>query len=184
MASTMAAIAPVAVRPMASTPLKQAKNTFAARTVSNGSIKKVSAMQVWTPLNNKMFETFSFLPPLTDGEISRQVDYIVRNGWTPCLEFADADHAYVDDTSTIRLRGNAVPLYYDNRYWCMWKLPMFGCTDGQQVLREIQNCRRAFPDAYIRLVGFDSVRQVQVAGLLVNRPASVRDYQSPSTRSV
>lgn len=75
----------------------------------------------------------------------------------------------MDDTSTIRLRGNAVPLYYDNRYWCMWKLPMFGCTDGQQVLREIQNCRRAFPDAYIRLVGFDSVRQVQVAGLLVNR---------------
>lgn len=45
MASTVAAIAPVAVRPMASTPLKQAKNTFAARTVSNGSIKKVSAMQ-------------------------------------------------------------------------------------------------------------------------------------------
>lgn len=29
-----------------------------------------------------MFETFSFLPPLTDGEISRQVDYIVRNGWS------------------------------------------------------------------------------------------------------
>ena len=87
----------------------------------------------------------------------------------PCLEFADAAHAYVDDTSTIRLRGNAVPLYYDNRYWCMWKLPMFGCTDGQQVLREIANCRRAFPEAYIRLVGFDSVRQVQVAGLLVNR---------------
>jgi ribulose-bisphosphate carboxylase small chain len=181
----MAALAPAAVRPMAGSPLKQAKNTFAARTVSNGSIKKVSAnMQVWTPLNNKMFETFSFLPPLSDGEISRQVDYIVRNGWTPCLEFADATQAYADDVSTIRLRGNAVPLYYDNRYWTMWKLPMFGCTDGQQVLREIQNCRRAFPDAYLRLVGFDAIRQVQVAGLLVNRPASVRDYQSPSTRSV
>ena len=43
MAATVAAIAPVAVRPAA--PLKQAKNTFAARTVSNGSIRKVSAMQ-------------------------------------------------------------------------------------------------------------------------------------------
>jgi len=31
-----------------------------------------------------MFETFSFLPPLTDAEISRQVDYIVRNGWSEC----------------------------------------------------------------------------------------------------
>ena len=29
-----------------------------------------------------MFETFSFLPPLTDAEISRQVDYIVNNGWS------------------------------------------------------------------------------------------------------
>jgi len=66
----------------------------------------------------------------------------------------------------------------------MWKLPMFGCTDGHQVLAEVQNCRRAFPDAYIRLVGFDAVRQVQVAGFLVNRPATVRDYQGPSTRSV
>jgi hypothetical protein len=45
MASTVAAIAPVAVRPVAASPLKQAKNTFAARTVSNGSIKKTTAMQ-------------------------------------------------------------------------------------------------------------------------------------------
>lgn len=61
---------------------------------------------------------------------------------------------------------------------------MFGCTDGSQVLAEVQNCRRAFPDAYIRMVGFDPIRQVQVAGFLVNRPQSVRDYQGPATRSV
>lgn len=23
--------------------------------------------------------------------------------------------------------------YFDNRYWTMWKLPMFGCTDPVQV---------------------------------------------------
>jgi hypothetical protein len=45
MACTMAALAPVATRPVAALPLKQAKNTFAARTVSNGSIQKTSAMQ-------------------------------------------------------------------------------------------------------------------------------------------
>jgi ribulose-bisphosphate carboxylase small chain len=102
----------------------------------------------------------------------------------PCLEFAAAEDAYVSDKSCLRLRGNAVPLYYDNRYWAMWKLPMFGCSDGQQVLREIAACRKAFPNAYIRMVGFDSVRQVQIAGLLVHRPANVKDFQSPSTRSV
>jgi hypothetical protein len=41
---------------------------------------------------------------------------------------------------------------------------MFGCTDPSQVLREIQSCERAFPDAYVRLVAFDPIRQVQVAG--------------------
>ena len=30
------------------------------------------------PLLGRYFETFSFLPPLSDGEISKQVDYIVR----------------------------------------------------------------------------------------------------------
>jgi len=25
--------------------------------------------------------------------------------------------------------------YYDNRYWTMYKLPMFGCTDASQVRR-------------------------------------------------
>jgi hypothetical protein len=31
-----------------------------------------------------MFETFSFLPPLSDAEIARQVEYIVSNGWSEC----------------------------------------------------------------------------------------------------
>ena len=53
-----------------------------------------------------MFETFSFLPPLDDGEIARQIDYIIANGWTPCLEFAAPEDAYVKDRSQIRF-GNA-----------------------------------------------------------------------------
>ena len=36
-----------------------------------------------------MFETFSFLPPLSDAEISKQVQYLLNNGWTPCIEFED-----------------------------------------------------------------------------------------------
>ena len=31
----------------------------------------------------RMFETLSFLPPLTDDQISKQVDYIVQNGRVP-----------------------------------------------------------------------------------------------------
>jgi ribulose-bisphosphate carboxylase small chain len=142
--------------------------TFTARTVSNGM--RTRQMLVWTPNNNKFFETFSYLPPLSDEEISKQVDYIVNNGWTPTLEFEAAESAYVASHSTVRFGGSAAANYYDNRYWTMWKLPMFGCTDPSQVLAEIQACTKAFPDAYIRIVAFDAVRQVQIAGFLVHRP--------------
>jgi ribulose-bisphosphate carboxylase small chain len=137
-----------------------------------------------TPKNNKFFETFSFLPPLSNDEISKQVAYIVNNGWTPCLEFAEPEQAYVSSENTVRFGGSASVLYFDNRYWTMWKLPMFGCTDGAQVVKEMQACTKAFPDAYIRLVAFDNVKQVQCAMLLVHRPASATEAQPLEKRSV
>ena len=64
----------------------------------------------------RFFETFSFLPPLDAAAIAKQVDYIIRQGWIPALEFADAEHAYVKNDSTIRFGGSAPCGYYDNRY--------------------------------------------------------------------
>jgi ribulose-bisphosphate carboxylase small chain len=139
------------------------------------------AMMVWQPNNNKFFETFSYLPPLTNDQIAKQVDYIVNNGWTPCLEFSN--EGYVTNDSVVRLSGVSAN-YYDNRYWTMWKLPMFGCTDASQVLREIEAATKAFPDAYIRMAAFDAVRQVQVASMLVHRPTSATDYRKPEQRQV
>lgn len=78
----------------------------------------------------------------------------------------------------------AVQGYYDNRYWTMWKLPMFGCSDPNQVLREVQACKRAFSDSYIRLVAFDNIAQCQTMGFLVNRPMNSRDFRRPEDRSV
>ncbi|PNW87372.1 hypothetical protein CHLRE_02g120150v5 [Chlamydomonas reinhardtii] len=144
---------------------------------------QANQMMVWTPVNNKMFETFSYLPPLSDEQIAAQVDYIVANGWIPCLEFAESDKAYVSNESAIRF-GSVSCLYYDNRYWTMWKLPMFGCRDPMQVLREIVACTKAFPDAYVRLVAFDNQKQVQIMGFLVQRPKSARDWQPANKRSV
>ena len=70
-----------------------------------------------------------------------------------------------------------------SRYWTMYKLPMFGCTDPSQVLTEIQNAATSFPDAFIRICGFDSVRQTQCASFLVHRPPSADDYRAPDARS-
>ena len=65
----------------------------------------------------------------------------------------------------------------------MYKLPMFGCSDAGHVLNEIDNATKAFPDAYIRVCGFDSIRQTQCASFLVHRPRSANDYRDPEDRS-
>uniref|UniRef100_P16881 Ribulose bisphosphate carboxylase small subunit, chloroplastic n=2 Tax=Euglena gracilis TaxID=3039 RepID=RBS_EUGGR len=128
-------------------------------------------MKVWNPVNNKKFETFSYLPPLSDAQIAKQVDMIIAKGLSPCLEFAAPENSFIANDNTVRFSGTAAG-YYDNRYWTMWKLPMFGCTDASQVLREISECRRAYPQCYVRLAAFDSVKQVQVISFVVQRPSS------------
>ncbi|KAL8098303.1 hypothetical protein AgCh_031172 [Apium graveolens] len=55
------------------------------KTVSNGS--KTHCMKTWNPIDNKKFETLSYLPPLTDDSIAREIDYMMKKGWIPCLEF-------------------------------------------------------------------------------------------------
>jgi len=149
LASMVAAAPAVKVAPVANT--AQARN-----------------MMTWNPIGNTMYETFSFLPPLTDAEIARQVDYIISNGWTPCLEVSPAETSACDDVFASRITCSTA-CYYDNRYWSLWKLPMFGCTNAQDVLREIMAAKRAFPDCYVRVCAFDADKQVQTASFLVQR---------------
>lgn len=122
--------------------------------------------QVW-PLNEKKYENMSFLPPLNDYEIAKQVAYLVNNGWIPCVEFAAPTEGFAIGGNAASVLG---PGYYDNRYWTMYKLPMYGCTNPEQVLQEINNCKRENPGCFVRLLGFDNVRQVQCAGLIIVRP--------------
>merc|ERR1711966_209710 len=138
--------------------------------VSNGTEQKANAMMVWRPHGNKMFETFSFLPPLSDADLSKQVQYLWNNGWTPCLEFEDPAHAYTDGHGNSGLDSSINTNYYDNRYWVMWKLPMYGCNDPSEVLTEVKACVKAFPNCYVRCAGFDNIKQVQCHSFLVYRP--------------
>ncbi|KAJ0507505.1 putative ribulose-bisphosphate carboxylase [Helianthus annuus] len=116
--------------------------------------KKKKTIMVWPPLGLKKYETLSYLPPLTETQLAKEVDYLLRKKWVPCLEF-ELEHGFV-------YRENArSPGYYDGRYWTMWKLPMFGCTDSAQVMKELAECKKEYPQAWIRIIGFDNVRQVQ-----------------------
>ncbi|OWM84658.1 hypothetical protein CDL15_Pgr027445 [Punica granatum] len=137
------------------------KNADITSLASNGG--RVQCMKVWPPLGLKKFETLSYLPPLSEAQLGREVDYLLRMGWVPCLEF-DVGSGFV------YRENHRSPGYYDGRYWTMWKLPMFGCTDSSQVLKELQEAKKAYPDAFIRIIGFDNVRQVQCISFIAYKP--------------
>ncbi|KAK9903784.1 hypothetical protein M0R45_000894 [Rubus argutus] len=132
--------------------------------VSNGG--RVQCMKVWPPVGLKKFETLSYLLPLSTESLTKQLDYLLRNKWVPCLEF-ELEHGFV-----YREHGNS-PGYYDGRYWTMWKLPMFGCTDASQVLSELEEVKNAYPNAFVRIIGFDNVRQTQCVSFIAYKPAKV-----------
>uniref|UniRef100_A0A7C9CZE9 Ribulose bisphosphate carboxylase small subunit, chloroplastic n=1 Tax=Opuntia streptacantha TaxID=393608 RepID=A0A7C9CZE9_OPUST len=138
---------------------KKKDNTSLA---SNGS--KIRCMQVWPPVGKKKFETLSYLPPLTDEQLLKEVQYLINKGWIPCLEF-EPKHGFV------YRENHRSPGYYDGRYWTMWKLPMFGCTDAYQVLNELQEVKKAYPEAFVRVIGFDNTRQVQCISFIAYKPA-------------
>jgi ribulose-bisphosphate carboxylase small chain len=98
--------------------------------------------------------TFSFLPELTDEEIGLQVDYALRQGWACSVEFTDDPHPR-------------------NTYWEMWGLPMFDLKDPAGVMQEVTACRTTYPQHYIKVNAFDSVRGFETMRMsfIVNRPA-------------
>ncbi|KAF5725934.1 ribulose bisphosphate carboxylase small chain [Tripterygium wilfordii] len=130
------------------------------KTASKGS--KVYCMKTWNPIDNKKFETLSYVPPLSDESIAKEIEYMIKKGWIPCLEF--------DKVGYVERNNSRMPGYYDGRYWTMWKLPMFGCSDSSQVLNEIHECKNTYPNAYIRCLAFDNVHQGQCMAFIIQKP--------------
>ena len=96
---------------------------------------------------------FSFLPPLTDKQISTQLKYALKNGWAIGIEYTDDPHPR-------------------NTYWEMFGNPMFDLKDPAGILIEINSCRKTFPNHYIRVTAFNSARGVEspTMSYIVNRP--------------
>ena len=96
---------------------------------------------------------FSFLPDLTDPEISKQVEYALDNGWAVGIEYTDDPHPR-------------------NTYWSMWGNPMFDLRDPAGVMMELGACRREHGEEYIRVVAFDSRKGWESVKMsfMVNRP--------------
>ena len=54
----------------------------------------------------------------------------------------------------------------------MWGMPMFDLRDPAGIMMEIQDCRKTYPDQYIRVTAFDSTRgwETPRMSFIVNRP--------------
>merc|ERR1712146_829321 len=122
------------------------------------------------------FETFSYLPALSDDDIKKQIGYMLRKGLTPCLEFDCAERSFAKEQPAYG------PGFYYNRYWMMWKLPMFGCTDGDQVLKEVAACKKDYPDHYPRRRL--QRREAGADGLLHRPQAGVSSRRRSTTCSI
>ncbi|MGZ8474749.1 MAG: ribulose bisphosphate carboxylase small subunit [Candidatus Limnocylindria bacterium] len=98
--------------------------------------------------------TFSYLPDLTDEQISAQVEYCLEQGWAVAIEYTDDPHPR-------------------NTYWEMFGLPMFDLRDAAGVMGEIASARATFPEQYIKLNAFDATRGFESLRLsfIVNRPS-------------
>ena len=80
---------------------------------------------------------FSFLPDLTDEEISKQIEYALNNGWSLAVEHTDDPHPR-------------------NYYWSMWGTPMFDLKDPAGVMLEVNACRKEHPNHYVKVLAFDN----------------------------
>jgi ribulose-bisphosphate carboxylase small chain len=96
---------------------------------------------------------FSFLPDLTDEQITAQIKYALKNNWAVNVEYTDDPHPR-------------------NTYWEMWGIPMFDLRDPAGIMMEVNECRKTYPDQYIRITAFDSTRGWETPRMsyIVNRP--------------
>jgi len=97
---------------------------------------------------------FSFLPDLTDEEITAQIKYALDNKWAVNVEYTDDPHPR-------------------NTYWEMYGMPMFDMEDPAGILMEINECRKTFSNCYIRVMASDSTRGTESVKMsyIVNRPS-------------
>ncbi|MGQ0678861.1 MAG: ribulose bisphosphate carboxylase small subunit [Actinomycetota bacterium] len=104
--------------------------------------------------------TFSYLPDFTDDEIRAQIQYGIDNGWAVAIEYTDDPHPR-------------------NSYWDMWGMPMFDLTDSAGGLFEVNRCREAFPNHYIKVSLYNPklTKQTTALQFMVQRPAHEPGYR-------
>jgi ribulose-bisphosphate carboxylase small chain len=98
---------------------------------------------------------FSLLPDLTDEQIKKQIEYCIKRGFAVGVEYTDDPHPR-------------------NCYWELWGLPLFDIPNASTILYEVNECRKAHPNMYIKINAFNNTRGIEstAVSFIVQRPAN------------
>lgn len=104
------------------------------------------------------FETFSFLPPLSNAQIEAQANNMLNQGLIPTIDYAD----------------NPNPTDF---YWNNWPLDQLQDAQGKAkelsgsvILTQIDACARRHPYATVRLSGYNTKTQTEAVQFIVRTP--------------
>ncbi|GIH92295.1 ribulose bisphosphate carboxylase small subunit [Planobispora siamensis] len=98
---------------------------------------------------------FSYLPDLTDDEITAQLACATDRGYAVAVEHTDDPRPR-------------------NTFWEMYGMPMFDLDDPAHALRKVLACRADHPADHIRVTAYDSRlgRQSTALSFIVHRGGS------------
>jgi ribulose-bisphosphate carboxylase small chain len=97
---------------------------------------------------------FALLPDLTDEQIKKQLEFAIKQGFALSVEYTDDPHPR-------------------NCYWEMWGLPLFDIANSAGIIYELNECRKAHPNMYIKINGFNNARCIESTSMsfIVQRPS-------------
>jgi ribulose-bisphosphate carboxylase small chain len=99
---------------------------------------------------SRRFEALSYLAPMDEARVKTQLDYVMRQDWDCVVEHVEPGRA-------------------GDSYWYMWKLPLFGERDVDEIMAEAEACRKANSGHHVRISAIDKTRQTMGFSLVVHR---------------
>ncbi len=107
---------------------------------------------------------FSFLPDLTDEQISKQIQYALDHNWPIAIEYTDDPHPR-------------------NSYWEMHGLPMFDVKDAVGILADVKKAIAEHPHEYVKVNAYDARlgRQTIAMSFIVHRPPNEKGFRLERT---
>lgn len=105
------------------------------------------------------FETYAFLPPLANGQIEAQLNWLITSSWVAGIEFAEGP------TSA-------------DFFWRQWPLQparydSYGkpqALTATNILTQLDACQRRHPYAHIRLTGYNPTTGMQEMAFICRTP--------------